>query len=96
MKNNNMIKISEIIDNLGNKRKVYTNLKVGDKLKAKFKVTSKDDIGMSGLTFNYDAFIPNNIYEIKMTYIWGWTNIGYVADESGSLHFATPELFDIL
>lgn len=91
-----MIKISEITDNGGNKRKVYSNLNVGDKLKAKCKVISKDDIGMSGLTFDYDAFIPDKIYKVYSTYIWGWTKIAYVSDESGTLHFATPEIFDLV
>lgn len=91
-----MIKISEIIDNLGCKQKVYANLNVGDKLKAKCKVVSKDDFGSSGLTFNYEAFIPDKIYIVKKTFMWDFTLIGYVSDESGCLHFAKPEIFELI
>jgi len=91
-----MIEISEIRDNSGCKRQVYANLNVGDRLKAKCKVVSKDDFGASGLTFDYDAFIPDKVYEVKRTYRWDFTLIGYVADESGTLHFATPEIFDLV
>ena len=91
-----MIKISQITDNIGNTRWVFENLKVGDKLRAKCKVTSKGDIGMSGFTFHYDAFIPNKVYKVNSTLFWDHTKIGYVSDEGGTLHFATPDLFDIV
>ena len=91
-----MIKISEIIDNSGRKKRVYKNLNVGDKLKAKCKVLSKDDLGSSGLIFDYDAFIPDKIYEVKSIYMWDYSLIGYITDESGSLHIATPEIFDLV
>lgn len=91
-----MIRISEITDNIGSERKVYTGLRVGDKLKAKCKVYSKGDIGMSGLTYRYEAFIPNKIYKVYKTYNWNFTDVAYVSDEDGTLHFATPEIFDLV
>lgn len=91
-----MVKILEITDNSGVNRKVYANLNVGDKLKSKQRIIGKDDFGASGIVFDYDAFKPEKIYEVRMIYRWDGVSVGYVVDESGTLHFATPEIFDVI
>jgi hypothetical protein len=91
-----MITISEIVDNSGRKVKVYVGLKIGDKLKAVREVIAKDDLGASGLTFDYQAFILGDIYEVGKLYRWGITEIAYVYDTSGTYHFATPEIFELI
>ena len=56
--------VEEIFDNCNCKRLVYADLCVGTRLRAKVGVVSIDDIGYSGRTFNYSAFIEGNEYEV--------------------------------
>jgi hypothetical protein len=90
------MKIAEIRDNSGAKRKVFKNLQIGTKLRAIKDIISTDDVGMSGQTFRYPAFIKNNTYKVKHNTEWDFIKISYVADESGALHFATPDVFEII
>jgi hypothetical protein len=79
-----------------NKRSVYTKLNVGDCLKAKHDIISKDDIGMSGQTFDYKAFIKDKIYKVATLYTIDFKKVAYVSDEAGYLHIATPETFELI
>ncbi len=88
--------ITKILDNGRNEREVYCNLNVGDKLRCKKEIKSTGDIGASGLTFKYTAFIPGEIYEVYSNYMWGGTQVSYVLDEDNTLHFATTDLFEIV
>ena len=89
------MKIGQTTDNLGRTINYIKELKKDDILIAKKSVTSKGDIGMSNLVYNYEAFIPGKKYKVHHIYDWKWCNVAYVADEDNTLHFATPEIFDI-
>lgn len=92
----NKIRISNIYGNSGLPFEAYVNLPVGFKLKAKKDKLSKDDIGFSGLTFDYVAFKKDEIYTVHSTTRWTFQEVGYVQDESGTLHLATPDLFELI
>lgn len=90
------ISTSFIFDNSQKRVEVITGLQKGDKLIAKKMAYSSGDIGMSGLTYRYEAFIPGKTYYVHHTFVWDFTKVAYVSDEDNSLHFATPEQFEVV
>jgi hypothetical protein len=90
------IKIGTLINNNDQKVNYIMNLKPGDKLKAKKLITSRNDIGLSGLIYKYNAFIPGKMYKVNHLFNWGGNKVAYVADEDGTLHFAVPEIFELV
>ncbi len=89
------MKVGTIENNIGQTINVILGLKPGNILIAKKIVQSTGDIGMSGLTYQYDAFIPGNEYKVDHLSDWDFETIAYVADEDNTLHIARPEVFDI-
>jgi hypothetical protein len=89
------MRIGQLTDNSGNKVNYIRDLKPGDKLIAKSSVKSTGDFGFSGQTYRYEAFIPGRIYIVRHVTHWDGSLVAYVSDEDGTLHFATPEVFDI-
>lgn len=89
------MKTSFIRDNHGTKVEVIIGLEKGNELECIKDVTSKGDIGMSGMTFDYRAFKKGNVYPVDHIYRWDFTNVAYVLDEDGCLHWATPDIFKL-
>ena len=89
------MKVGTIKNNFGETTNVILGLQPGDILIAKKVVYSTGDIGMSGKTYEYEAFIPGNEYKVHHLFDWDFKTIAYVADEDNSLHIVRPEVFDI-
>jgi len=89
------MRTSFIYNNADERVEVISGLKKGDKLIAIGSVQSKGDIGMSGMTFNYEAFIVGKTYFVDHLTNWDGIMVAYVADEDNTLHFATPKLFEL-
>ena len=96
MKNHDKTRTSFVYDNNGTKVEVYSNLQVGDKLVSKISEISRGDFGASGLTFEYESFKKDDIYEVHETYNWKGVNVAYVLDKDGCLDWATPDKFKVI
>lgn len=87
------MEIGYAYDNSNTKRPFIKDLKKGDKLVCIKSKYGTGDIGMSGQTFRYEAFISGKTYTVNYIHQWDWHQIGYVCDEDGCSTWATPELF---
>ncbi len=85
-----------VIDNSNNKRKVYKNLPIGTKLKAKKTTIGKLDVGMSGIVIDYEDIIAGKEYEISYISKWGFQEVPCVHDEDNCIQWAEVSLFDII
>ena len=85
-----------LINNVGDKVTYIKGLQRGDILVAKKAGEKcKGDIGASNLTYDYEPFIPGHEYRVHHIYNWSGDRVAYVQDEDCTLHFATPDLFDV-
>lgn len=87
------MKTDFIYDNHGQKTEIIKGLSEGDALIAISTYKSKGDIGMSGLTFDYEAFIVGKEYKVGHMSSWDGVRVAYVVDEDGTSTWATPQLF---
>ena len=89
------MKTGVLINNVGKEVTYIKGLEKGDVLVAKILTKSVGDIGFSGQTYDYEAFIPGKEYKVDHITKWDYERVAYVADEDNTLHFATPNVFDL-
>lgn len=88
------MRISKVRNNFGIEREVYTNLYVGDKLRCKEDYRSLGRL--TGIAYDYDAFIGGKIYEVDNVHEFNYALVAYVVDEDGTSVWATPDIFDVV
>lgn len=88
------MRVTHIYDNYDRRVNVFTDLKIGDKFKPVKTTIGKGDIGASGLIYDYIEFKEGQIYEVYRVSKWGWVDVGWVVDEDGVSHWASPDILE--